>query len=543
MLVSPILSANYQNIKSNNITSPIKFRGTEIKENFIVDDINDFEFPDKNISNALRENLNNLECSQTTINKDFKNFSLYKNKQKILDIEYNKNHDNLKFGFAIGKAGLYSTVEIPDKNGGSYVVILPENSELKTENGLHIKCGARKNSPSFTGRQSSATVNVYYKPEKTKNSVEKFVENQEESNIFNGIEKKDYSDGYHPYILAGGFGTRLEVLSHQRGDNKPSTATPVKDWDLMHFNLLNLHRVNLLDDSTEISYNTQKSPSGSAGCFIEALGYEIKKTDDGIDLVKTRKSLLPKDKKALIVTADNITDMDYSKFLEVCNEKDDLGMMIVGIPVSEDMGGLIERDEHKVVKRFIEKPNNTTDLENTVILDEKGEIYRDRKGRPCYLGNAFIHIINPDIYDDLANIYRDKIKTSYTQAIKDTEVITDEKYSQITEGIWGRDFIPELIKRSEEGTLLDRNGKNLKIYTYEALDNDWDDVGNYNKYYNTVRNSAKEDYFVNLPVEIKKNIAKNIDDNIIYNVDVKDQFKEFLGNGYVKGNVIITPKE
>ena len=34
---------------------------------------------------------------------------------------------------------------------------------------------------------------------------------------------KDYSEYFHPYILAGGFGSRLEAVSHLRDDNKPST--------------------------------------------------------------------------------------------------------------------------------------------------------------------------------------------------------------------------------------------------------------------------------------------------------------------------------
>ena len=105
----------------------------------------------------------------------------------------------------------------------------------------------------------------------------------------------------------------------------------------------------------------QKTANGPAGCFVGALGYTIHKTDKGIDLLKTNESVLPSDKNTIIMPSDNITDINFSSFLDDYLLKDDIGIMIVGIPVSKDVGGLIIQNEDSTVKQFIENPN---DVEN-----------------------------------------------------------------------------------------------------------------------------------------------------------------------------------
>ena len=531
----------------------VKFKGNRIAENFIVDDI--FNFSLKNIKDTFSKNLTKiikeLEYSFTKSENLNQIFILKKSNEEILKVHIPNNHDNFKIGFAIGKGGLYSTLTLKSQKG-KYQVILPEGSELKTKDGLYIKVG-QKSSNNISFKGPSATVNVFYKPEKTKNSISSFL-SKENSILFKEIKKinKDYSQFFHPYILAGGFGTRLEILSYQNNDNKPSTPIPISGWNLIDFNLLNLYQANLFNNKTNVNYYMQKTANGPAGCFVAALGYTIHKTDKGIDLLKTNESVVPNDKNTIIMPSDNITDINFSSFLDDYLLKDDIGIMVVGIPVSKDVGGLIIQNEDNTMKQFIENPNDVENcLEKGLIKyeDKDGNLktFKDKDGNPCYLGNAFIHIINPQIHLAIVDIYRKKIQNEYSKLLKannyNKNEIKDEDYLKAIEGLWGRDIIPELIKLSNEGNLKNKNGKNLKVYTFQSLDNDWDDVGNYNKYYSTLKNVTKDDSYKNIPKTLKKAIASNIQDNIIYNIDVQEDFEEFLNGGFVHGNVIVMPKQ
>ncbi len=531
----------------------IKFTGKRIVENFIVDDIFNFSF--ENNENIFSKNLGKIikELQYSFSKKDNLSqiFTLKKSNEEILKINIPNNHRNYKVGFAIGKGGLYSTLTLQSPKG-KYQVILPEGSELKTKDGLYIKVG-KKSSNNISFKGPSATVNVFYKPEKTKNSISSFLR-KENTNLFKEIKKsnKDYSQFFHPYILAGGFGTRLEILSHQNDDNKPSTPIPIQDWNLIDFNLLNLYQANLFNNNTNINYYMQKASNGPAGCFAGALGYTIHKTDEGLKLIKTNESVVPSDKSTIIMPSDNITDINFSTFLDDYLLKDDIGIMVVGIPVSKDVGGLIIKNEDDTIKQFIENPNDVKNcLEKGLIQykDSDGNLktFKDKEGNDCYLGNAFIHIINPQIHNVIVDIYRKKIQNEYLKLLESNNFneseIKDEDYLKAIEGLWGRDIIPELIKLSDEGNLKDKNDKNLKVYTFQSLDNDWDDVGNYNKYYTTINKVAKDDGYKNIPKSLKNIIASNISDNIIYNIDVKEDFESFIDGGFVKGNVIIMPKQ
>ena len=95
---------------------------------------------------------------------------------------------------------------------------------------------------------------------------------------------------------------------------------------------------------------------------------------------------------------------------------------------------------------------------------------------------------------------------------------------------------------SNEGRLKGRDGQDLKVVSYDSLDADWSDVGEYSSYYSTIKNIAKEDSFTKLPKKLKQVVSDNIDKNVIFNADFKEDFKEFLGNGYVNGNVIVVAK-
>ena len=87
-----------------------------------------------------------------------------------------------------------------------------------------------------------------------------------------------------------------------------------------------------------------------------------------------------------------------------------------------------------------------------------------------------------------------------------------------------------------------KDGNEVKSVTNESIDTDWSDVGEYSSYYKTIKNLAKDDCFVNMPAPIKQAVKNNISGNVIFNVDVKDEFEKFIGDGFVRGNIVVVPK-
>ena len=553
---------NVSNSKSNNLYScstnsiskdTVSFSGKKVVESLIVEDLNKFNINDYDRS-SFSKKLNKTVSELEILRMDNKNNHFYTIKapeNKVIRIQINDKNKDVIPGYIIGKTGLYATLEVPGPEG-KYVIIIPEDSKLQTESGIIVEViGNKEKKVSFKG--STCTVNAFYKPDKTIQSIKDFVEMTKESDIFKNIEKSNYnySDYFHPYLLAGGFGSRLEAISHSRNDNKPSTSTPIKNWNLVDFSLLNLYQANLLNKNTDIDFCVQDEANSAVGCFITTLGQKIAMTPDGLDLVKDGKSIVPENKNIIIMPSDNITDINLSEALDAYLNTPNAGMMVVGVPDYRCYGGLILHNNRNEIEHFVTKPPK--DLLDTGIglikyTDENGmpKILLDGDGLPTSLGNAFIYIINPEILDTITGIYRDKIRTAYKELMDkkgEDKSMTKEEYLDVIECLWDREIIPKLVEMSKAGELKDKSGQPLKVVTHRATEASWSDVGEYSSYYKTIRNVAKDDSFVNMPKPIKNAVKENILDNVIFNVDVKDDFKKFIGNGFVKGNVIVVPKK
>ena len=535
-------------VNKNNATDTVHFSGVKVIENLIVPDIENFDinnYKTVNFSKKLANTVQNVDVDIKQGKHNSKIYSVLKNGEEVIHIEKNNNHDNITPGFILGKTGTYATLNV---KGGkeNYLVIMPAGSKMKTEDGLSVNV---KKSVSFTG--STCTVNAFYKPEKTIESINDFLKMTEYPEFSKAIQKndKDYSEYFHPYILAGGFGSRLEAVSHFRDDNKPSTSTPIPRWNLIDFNLMNLYQANLLKQDTDVDFCVQHEANSAVGCFVTTLGYKIDMTPRGLDLVEDGKSIVPPDKNIIIMPSDNITDVNLSEVLDDYLKHENAGMMVVGVPDYRCYGGLILHNKNNEIEQFITKPSAElldTGLGRIKYIDKKGreKVLKDGNGMPTSLGNAFIYIINPDILDDITEIYRNKIRNSYKEFIDTHKYpsMTKEDYLDIIESFWDREIIPQLVEKSKNGELKDKNGNELKILTYEALDADWSDVGEYDSYYKTIKNVGRDDCFVNIPKPLKQAVKDHTLDNVLFNVDVKDDFKKLLGNGYVKGKVIIVPE-
>ena len=213
--------------------------------------------------------------------------------------------------------------------------------------------------------------------------------------------------------------------------------------------------------------------------------------------------------------SDNITDINLSEALDSYLAREDPGMMVVGVPDHRCSGGLILHNEKNDIEEFITKPTKElldTGLGRIMQKDEKGKetVLRNVNGLPTSLGNAFIYIINPDILDTIADIYRNKIRTAYRELIAEkgaNHKLTKEEYLDVIECLWDREIIPALVEKSKNGELKNKDGKDLKVITHKALAS-WNDVGEYPSYCETLKNVARDDCYQNMPQSIKDAIDK-----------------------------------
>ncbi len=545
-----IHSTKPQMLNANKMSNDtFTFSGQNVIENLFIEDLNNCQYSGqyRHFSEKLQQTMDKTHITQLvkSINHPDEPTYIIENDDigKIM-ISKKSQHKDIKPGVIVGKSGFYATLEVPTHKG-NFVVILPNGSELKTDSGLFV--ANKKATPQIAFTGSTATVNAYYKPEKTIQSVKDFIKMTEISPIFQDVKRagKDYSEFFHPYILAGGFGSRLEAVSHSRDDNKPSTGTPIPNWNLINFTLLNLYQANLMNKNTDVDFCVQTEANSAVGCFITTLGHKIAMTPEGLDLVPDGKSIVPPNKNIIIMPSDNITDVDLSKALDAFLERPDAGMMVVAVPDYRCYGGLILHNERNEINQFITKPSEALLETGVGYVKHNNEIVKDSNGRNTSLGNAFIYIIKPDVLDTITDIYRNKIRTSYNvlMATKgEDKSMTKEEYLSVIESFWDREIIPELVQMSNGGELKDKEGNDLKVIAYDSINTHWSDVGEYSSYYETIQNIAKEDSFPNLPKSLKKAANDNIEKNVIFNADFKDEFKEFLGNGYVKGNVMVVAK-
>ncbi len=554
---------NFRIVRNNTVMpkDTVEFKSnSNVIENLIVSDLRNYHYYLKDMD-RFSSNLKRLGHAVSVYNSTENGITSYtvKNPElnSVIKIDIDeKRYKNVKPGFILGKTGFYATLEVTEKNGDNYIIEVFENSEFNNKKGLKV-VNKKMDTPTFTGekKEPTTTINAYYKSEKTIKSIQRFFKLFKDSPLFKSITKTDkpYYEDFHPYLLAGGFGSRIEALSYGREDNKPSTATPVKGMDLMHFSLLNLYQANLLPKSTDdVDFVIQDEANSAVGCVITTLGYKIKNNLDGVDLVKDGKSVLPKDKAVIILPSDNVIDINLPEVLDDYIKTKNVGMMIVGVPDYRCYGGLIKADKDNNIKEFLYKPSLETIQANDDFLyktnaNGEKEFLRDKNGRKTALSNAFIYIINPEIVDTIATIYRNKIRNAYETLIWDKggvkKPITREEYLKVIECLWDREIIPKLVEMSNEGKLKNKKGENLNVVVHKAMDTDYSDVGECSSYIATMRNLAKDDAYLNIPKSIKEEVREHVQDNIIFNADVKKEFNELLGDGYTKGNIVVIPKD
>ena len=456
----------------------VSFSGNnKVEESLIVDDIKNYdrsEYDFTKFSDKLRRDIAGTNLTITTQN-GIKHYSLSTTEGREIKIDVDKNKiekGEIVPGFILGKTGVYATLTVNPKSKDSFKILIPENASLETKNGIKAKVVKHENkkNPSFTG---DCSVNVYYKRNETEEAVDNFINLSKDKNskLFNKIKTSDidYSEEFHPYVLAGGFGSRLEAITHYHNNNKPSAATPIKDWHLLDFSLLNLYQANLINNDTNIKYHIQARANGPVGCFITNMGYDIVNDKKGIHLANRGKSELPTEKNIIVMPADNITDIDLADALETFKNTPDAGFMVVGVPDERCYCGKIVPEENSNdIKEFI--PNKTHDD----VIDKTTGTVKDKNGNDVVLGNAFIYVIKPDILDTIADIYDTKIQERADEILAKrrgqsnckSKLLTDAEYSKAVDLHWDREIIPKLVEMSKNGELKDKEGNPLKTIVY-----------------------------------------------------------------------------
>lgn len=550
-----ILKSNFKKNKSENamtVSSPnniLVINNKKQSDNYEVLDIRDFSsFSGSNYSSQLKNILDDVSFTKKVNSKGDINFVLQSKNRDVLSINSNIRSTDYQVGFMIGKAGLFATVVVKDKFG-KYSVILPENSGLHIPDKLDIK--VKQLSPQrvcFKGQDMVLT--MHHRKEKIEERINSFLKKMNGSNpVLASMAKSpvDYSKQFEPFLLAAGFGSRLEILSNQGNDNKPSTPIPAKDWSLMDFNLLAFYKSNLLGAKSHITYDYPSFCRGPLGSLVHSMGYEILKTDNSLELKQVKKSSFSPDKNIIILPADSVSDIDFAPIMDKYLEYKDAGMLLVGVPISEKVGGLMISNKNNELLNFIEKPDASIDLSKHYITcvgkDGKEHLFKNADGKYCNMGNAFIHIINPDIAQNIIDIYARKINGAYQKLlkVKPAKDITDAEMMKVVDGVFGRDLIPELIKESQNGNLKDKNGQNLKVYVYPELHSSWLDAGSFETFYDAMTDIASKDKYTKLSGVLKNEINSNIKGNIIFNSVSRERFEQFLGDGTTKGKVIVMP--
>jgi glucose-1-phosphate adenylyltransferase len=234
-------------------------------------------------------------------------------------------------------------------------------------------------------------------------------------------------------ILAGGRGSRLDILSEKRV--KPSVPFAGK-FRIIDFTLSNCSNSGIYN----IGILTQYLPLSLNEHIRVGKPWDLDRRDGGVtllqphskwysgtaDAVKLNLEYIKRQnsKYVLILSGDHVYKMDYRKLINFHKEKGaDLTISVQPVPIEEaSRFGILEADENKKIHKFVEKP-------------------AEPKSNLASMG---IYVFNTDVL----------IKALESNDTEDLD--------------FGKHIIPELIEKAN-------------VFAYEFADY-WKDVGTYDSY-------------------------------------------------------------
>lgn len=176
-------------------------------------------------------------------------------------------------------------------------------------------------------------------------------------------------------VMAGGFGTRIQPLTHSR----PKPMLPIINRPMMEHTMMMLRDLGILEFIVLLYFKPEiiQSYFGDGSSFGIKITYVIPDDDYGTaGAVKLAQEYIG-DENFIVVSGDLVTDFDFKKLFEFhkkSNSKLSIGLTSVENPLQF---GVVIANEENIIEKFLEKPS-------------WGEVFSDTI-------NTGIYIIEPEI--------------------------------------------------------------------------------------------------------------------------------------------------
>lgn len=453
------------------------------------------------------------------------------------------------------------TVKDPEILGKSVIKML-SGSKIEGENFKFVMPGDYKDykndevkTVSFKGKTAVTTLNL---EPRTQEAVDKYLVSEVRQNAIKG----DYSDEIRendPTIVipAGGFGTRFQNLARPNVENKPSYPLPTDDGYRIIATALNMASsagvIDKDDNKNSITYLSQNH--NISGDNVKNVNkYE---SDGGAVSEGLEKGYINKDKDMIILNADIISNADVTRAYHALKTLPNAALVIPYYSVDADRAksfGLlgIRKDENGNVQldSFVEK----TPYTNKIPIPQEFSSDKD------YMDAMEKHInaqkaLNPK--DDGTFLINPGV---YVMSKEANEVLRQMGIETPENTLLGKHVMPEIIKRCNEGTLVDENGNKMKAYTIplerkggEAAF--WDDIGTAEAYLKTIKEIALEteqkgtgeiNRFYGMPRQVLRDFQNNVDldTSVVYQSETArervEDFKIKYNVSAFEGNIFAT---
>ncbi|MBL0721439.1 MAG: nucleotidyltransferase family protein, partial [Sulfurovum sp.] len=176
-------------------------------------------------------------------------------------------------------------------------------------------------------------------------------------------------------VMAGGFGTRIQPLTHSR----PKPMLPIINRPMMEQTMLNLRDLGITEFIILLYFKPEiiQNHFGDGSDFGINITYVIPDDDYGTaGAVKLAQEHIG-DENFIIISGDLVTDFDFKKIFEYHKEKKSkLTITLTSVENPLEFGVVIA-DNNGTIEKFLEKPS-------------WGEVFSDTI-------NTGIYIIEPEI--------------------------------------------------------------------------------------------------------------------------------------------------
>jgi len=523
-------------LKSRLLVSMIAFKGAmnhETNRIVINDLLNNYNelatSTDKNSFDTPKYNSVNSGLSLTSYKVKRENqgskerisiLSPTENNKLIAYIDYDRNRPKPLIDMELGNFPLTLKVREPETK---LTLIITGNSCVSGNN-FTVKTGEKIKSSgiSFKGNSSKLYVSEAFRPDETEKAVKEYFD----KGLYNNVEKGDYAgqlaNDYSILGLAGGYGSRFAPILEENGNNKPSTFLPGKNYRLLHISILDMairsglidseKLKNILANSEETFFNPVSaktiSNSGDSNLiYIKAPNKNSLGTGGGI-ISALQKGIIPSNKPAIILTGDNLTNIDLSRALKEF-ENSNSGFMMIGFPIAErrlqDFAPIgIKKDING--KWLVEKFYDKRKAPEAKITE--GEYKGD------YVTSTNICIIHPKVLQILKNMSP-----------------AGSEYDFMN-------FFPYILKTlNKEDRIANDDGKPLKmtLCIAEAKGGKkprWNDIGTIPSFFKEVRKAAenKHGIYKGLPQQLLSDFKNLVDSEtgvICMSQDAKSALEKF----------------